>query len=217
MANKKNWSGILVISLVLGMSVVGCDSPTDSTGTVDSSYSVYIDISASNSSAYANAYIYNQDYKFVQNATITIDGITLSKQTYGGYFASLDKIWSQGSTYQYSIITPIGINESGTITKPNGSLTGVIYNPSSPTVAESYTVSPPGGQWPSGSYIHCTVENNGSFYGYVNRPSGTTVLTVTDQDFVGATSVRFYSALEERINFTEYTGYISVTGDETSW
>ena len=181
-------------------------------------YRVHLEIVAGSNPAYANAHVYDSKGAFIRTADVKIDGISVVIQSSSNnYYASLGTVWSSGSVHQYSITTPDGVNETGTISKPVGSLTGVTYSPLH-TISTIYTVSPPAGQWPPGSYIRCSVVNNGN-YGYTRFPSGTADEIFAESRFSGATSISFYSALMNQIQLPKFLSgsYVRVIGDQTSW
>jgi hypothetical protein len=215
MANIKTRLGMLVMVLALGIAVIGCDNGNGVEGRPP--YSVRIEISAPSTNAYVNAYVYDSSGDFIRTASIKIDGVSIVVQSSNYYFASLGTIWGEGSTHVYNITTPDGVNETGTIVKPVGALTGVIYNPSQ-TLSTSYTVSPPSGQWPSGSYLNCIVFNNG-YYGFPRFPSGANDEIFSGSRFEGATSVSFYSALMNEIRLSKFTSnsYVRIIGNRTPW
>jgi hypothetical protein len=184
-----------------------------------SEYRISIRINAGEISTSANAHVYDAAGNRVLDAQIKIDGIELKLQPHGGYFSSLDSIWQDGSKHYFSIATDDGARDSGELFKPVGTLSDVVYAPTKPTVASSYTVSPPSGQWPAGSYVMCTISKSSRYFGEEKDLSGSDTGRFSGPIFDGADSVSFSSALRNRYEIPRYAvgSSVSVIGNETIW
>jgi hypothetical protein len=209
----------MLIFLIANL-VFGCHHPTsdDPAENKTSTHRVILRITA-NTMTYANAYVYDVNGNFISGAIFKVDGVTLAKMSYNGYYSSLVDPWTEGSVHSFSVTTPDGCSSGGSVTKPTGTLSGVIFEPPSPTLANSYTATPPSGGWPTGSFISCTTVNNGYNYGIDKEPTGTSPVTFSGSEFIGATSVSFTSALMTKVVVEGYStsSFVSVTGTTTSW
>jgi len=211
---KLKWIIILIESIFL-MSCANLPSPA----TKRSLYQIVIRIE-SNSNVQIDAYVYDEYNIFVNNATMSVDGQSLVKQpSVDLYYVQINKIWSDGSSHSFSVSTPDGKSSSGNIVKPTGILTGFTVNPPSNTGVNTYTVSPPSGSWPTGSYIRCTFENGGVNYWIPKSPSGKVNEMFTSSHLVGATSLDFKGALQNKVSIDNYNPYsiVTLTGPFTSW
>jgi hypothetical protein len=187
-------------------------------GAVPSAYFVHLDITA-RSSTYANAYAYDSDFNDIAGAVFTVDGFTLVQQSGGNYYASIGGVWEDGSAHEYTVSTPDGGSASGSVVKPTGTLTGVTYDPPSPTIATSYTASPPSGGWPEGSVVYAQTTIAGAYYGLPKYPTGSGAVVFDGQTFVGASAVTFQASkrtMEGIVGFTD-SSYVSVEGTATPW
>ena len=221
---KKN---VLIALTVLVMLVLSCNNPAstddaDSGVTIDaanSDYRVIIDVESDPSTYGANARVYDGDNNFVNDVIIKVDGIALEKMSFDGYSSSIGQSWEDGSEHTFSVKIPGAEQVTGNIVKPTGTLTGITYNPSKPTIADSYTLTAPTNGWPTGSFIHCSYEKGGSQYGYYSKISGTSDIVINPEDLSGATEVTFKSMLKNEKAIEGYASgsVISVTGTETEW
>jgi hypothetical protein len=165
-------------------------------------------------------------YALKSTATMTVDNTGLPLQsTYVGYFSSLPGTWTGGSSHSVSVQTAAGGSFTTTVIVPAGTLTGVTYSPvKTAALAATYTVSPPTGGWPTGSFVVCTYTKNGASYALNYRPTGSSPLSVpgalySTTDLTGATAVSFQVCLR---NTYPVTGFgpgsaITVSGVPTSW
>lgn len=209
---------IVILAILLCIGFSSCENPASNGTRVPSGYKVIIEITAG-SSVYANARVYDETDTFVPDAVISVDGVKLVKKEYDNYFESLETFWSDGSSHTFSVSTPDGGRSNGTVTKPTGTLSGVSYDPPKPTLAESYTATPPAGGWPVGSYLFCRFENDEHNYGIYKAPTGDSAVTFTSPYLNGATSVAFESMLRNIVTIEGYGSgsTVSVTGTRTSW
>lgn len=165
-----------------------------------------------------SADIYDASWAGVSTATVTVDGAAVPYAS-SGYYSRSEAAWTEGTSHTFSVSTPDGKSFQGTIAMPVGTLTGVSYSPATPTVATSYTVSPPGGLWPSGSRIKLQATKGTSTFSTADEPSGSNPVVFNNTFLVGATSVTFLSSLESRVVLEGYQPWSNmvVSGTPTSW
>jgi hypothetical protein len=182
-----------------------------------SSHQVLVEITA-NTLTYANARVYDIDGFFDAGAVIKVDGVTLVKQSYDGYYAGLTGPWTPGSSHTFSVATSDGGYFSGSISKPSSLLTGATWSPPKPVLSTAYTVTPPPGGWPLGSVLLLSAVNGGSNYGATLEPTGTFPELVDNSFLTGASSVSFSTALQSRVEILGFfSSSVTVTGNDTSW
>lgn len=199
---------VLLVSLSCDNNIVG-DS---------SDYRIDVEIESSNT-VNINGYVYDENYEFVENAVISIDGEQLVKQSSDNYYVYINELWADESTHTFSVSTPDGNSATGSISKPTGSLTGFTVNPSSNQGVNTYTVSPPSGSWPVGSYVECYYTNGGTNYLISEYPSGSTDVIFSNTRLGSASDIYISCAFQNRVSVDNYsaTSIISITGPYTSW
>lgn len=206
-----------ILTFIAILFLMSCSDPSSSAGD-QSLYRVVIRIESDNY-VNINAYVYDENDNFVSNATMSVDGQSLVKQSGDNYNVYIDTIWADDSTHTFSISTPDGKSSSGSIVKPAGSLTGFSVSPSSNQGVNTYTVSPPSGSWPTGSYIECNFEEGGINYLIRRNPTGTADAVFTNSLLVTATSLFFDCAFQNEVSVDNYDpdSIVTLTGPFTSW
>ena len=196
---------------------MSCSDPSSSTGDL-SLYRIVIRIE-SDTDVSINAYVYDENDNFVSDATMSVDGQSLVKQSVDDYYVYINTIWAGDSTHSFSVSTPDGKSSSGNIVKPAGTLTGFTVNPATNTGVNTYTVSPPSGSWPIGSYIECTFLDSDIHYLIPKSPTGTADVVFTSPRLDTASSLSFDCAFQNKVSVANYDpdSIVTLTGPFTSW
>jgi hypothetical protein len=223
---------ILGLALPLfALLLVACQTPTSSDSkpnapSPNEKVNLDVTVADSNGNAYANGRLADLSNNLKKTATMTVDATSLALQaTYVGYFASLPATWKPGSSHTVSIQTALGGSFTTAVSVPSGSLTGLSYSPlKSSTFAASYTVSPPTGGWPTGSFVACSYTQGGTNYELDYSPTGTSNLVVPGSsyptiDLSSSTALTFKASLRNSYSVTDFGvgSAITVSGLATSW
>lgn len=196
---------------------MSCSTPTSPAGNL-SLYRIVIRIE-SDTVVNINAYVYDENNNFLDNATMTVDGQSLVKQVGNNYYVYINTVWSDGSTHSFSISTPDGKSSSGNIVKPSGTLIDFSVTPQNYSGVNTYTVSPPFGSWPNGSYIECNYENGGFYYLIRRNPTGSSNEVFTNSGLVNASDLSFACAIQNKVSVDNYdpNSIVTLTGRFTFW
>jgi len=169
----------------------------------ESSYRVKIEIQTISSVSYSNAYVYDSNNVFVNDAIIKIDDSQLAKQNYDGYYHGNIAKWEKGSLHTYYVETPDGRNTTGTVEMPSEILQDISYSPVG-EISSIYTIYPPINGWPEFSYIYCLANKNGTTWLYDRIPIGNISFDLNIGDISNASNVGIYSLIR---NYEKIDGY----------
>lgn len=204
-------TGVLTVCLAL----LGCSNHPTNFDMKD--YKIFINIRSNTEFENINAHVYDSHNTFIEDFIFKVDNNQLTQNS-GNYHYYEPGPWPNGSFHSYYVQAPDGSVSSGTFQKPVDTLAGVIYSPASPTIATAYTITPPDGTWPEGSYISCTIWKDLNYM--INyEPVGNSLLVVDDSLLNGALNIYFTSSIIDKIIIPEYApgSMLTITGTSTLW